>query len=96
MQVGTEIYIKNIKDNIDDIRNKQALPKWQIDFEKYGGRMAYEVIKNMYWERFDRRNSTNFDLKNECLTKDIYDLMVMFRKDINIQLDIPKKYEIYR
>lgn len=96
MNKETQTYIENIRHSIEEIKNKKTEPKWQIDFEKYGGRMAYEVIKNMYWERFDRRNSTNFDLKNECLTKDIYDLMVMFRKDLNKQLDIPKKYDKYR
>lgn len=91
MQVETEIYVKNIRDSVEEIKNKQKLPKWQIDFEKYGGRIFYEVIKNMYWERFNRRNSVNFDLKNECLTQDIYDLMVEFRKDINVQIDKRKK-----
>lgn len=96
MQVETERYITKIREGVEEIINKEQLPKWQIDFEKYGGRAMYEVIKGMYWERFELRKSTKFELKNECLTPDIYDLMVMFRSDINKQLDIPKKYDIYR
>ena len=97
MQVETERYIKGIHQGVDWIikQNKVKpvveLPKWQIDFEKYGGRAMYEVIKGMYWERFELRKSTKFELKNECLTPDIYDLMVMFRSDINKQLDIPRE-----
>lgn len=87
MNKETKQYVDGIRGVISSMKTIEELPKWQINFEKYGGRMAYEVIKNMYWERFDRRNSMNFDLKNECLTKDIYDLMVEFRKDINVQID---------
>ncbi len=91
MQVETERYLTKIREGVEEIRNKEQLPKWQIDFEKYGGRAMYEVIKGMYWERFELRKSTKFELKNECLTPDIYDLMVMFRSDINKQLDIPRE-----
>ncbi len=96
MNKETQTYIDNIRHSIEDIKNKHAEPKWQIDFEKYGGRLAYEIIKNLYWERYERRNSNNFDLQNEFLTPDVYRLMRQFRKDINVQLDIPKKYDIYK
>ncbi len=95
MQVGTEIYIKGIHQGIDWIikQNKVKpvveLPKWQIDFEKYGGRAMYEVIKGMYWDRLG--DKLNFNLEDGTLAPDMYKLMVQLRKDINVQLDIPRE-----
>lgn len=89
MQVDTQHYIDGIKHNIEEIKNKQVLPKWQIDFEKYGGRAEYERIKILYWERFDNRDSVDFELKNEALVPVDFKLMKQFRKDINVKLDIP-------
>lgn len=50
MQVETEIYTNKIREGVEEIRNKEQLPKWQIDFEKYGGRGEYERIKTLYWD----------------------------------------------
>lgn len=143
MNKETQIYIDNIKHSIEDIKNKQQLPKWQIDFEKYGGRVEYERIKTMFWDKAsdfinyerDREivdlynsgmtqskiadlyclcqssivhitnkfnkdtNYRQYTLNNfpyiDCMKRDIT-LMQQFRKDLNVQLDIPKKYDIYR
>ena len=107
MNKETQNYIEGIKHNIEEIRNKQVLPKWQIDFEKYGGRVAYEEIKKIYWELADdylhgnihrnngeRYEATNFPFyKGEAKHKNGLE---MFRKDLHVKLDIPKKYDIYR
>ena len=91
MQVETQYYIDGIKHNISEIKNKQALPKWQIDFEKYGGRVAYETFKHFYWKRFDMGFKNN-----DGLSPNVHKLMEQFRKDLHVKLDIPKKYDIYR
>lgn len=90
MNTNTQNYIDEIKNNIEEIKNKQQLPKWQIDFDKYGGRVAYETFKHFYWDRFDKGYKNNNDL-----LPDIQKLMEQFRKDLHVKL-IPKKYEIYR
>ena len=97
MQVGTEIYIKGIHQGVDWIikQNKVKpvveLPKWQIDFEKYGGRVAYETFKQFYWKRYDMGFKNN-----DGLSPDVHKLMEQFRKDLHVKLDMPKKYDIYR
>jgi hypothetical protein len=91
MQVETERYLTKIRDSVEEIRNKEQLPKWQIDFEKYGGRLAYETFKHFYWKRFDMGFKNN-----DGLSPDVYKLMEQFRKDLHVKLDIPKKYDIYR
>lgn len=105
MQVGTEIYIKGIHQGIDWIikQNKVKpvveLPKWQIDFEKYGGRVMYEIIKTLYWDTIDSLQSEKINAADYPMSyqeDNINKLLKEFRKDINVQLDIPKKYDIYR
>ena len=91
MIVETENYINRIRSNVEDIRNKVQLPKWQIDFEKYGGRTSYETFKHFYWKRFDIGYKNN-----DGLSPDVHKLMEEFKKDLHVKLDIPKKYDIYR
>ena len=97
MQVGTEIYVNNIREGVDWIKkhNKVTVviesPKWQIDFDRYGGRVAYETCKHFYWKRFDMGYKNN-----DGLSPDVHKLMEQFIKDLHVKLDIPKKYDIYR
>lgn len=101
MQVETQHYIDGIKaaiyqiastdKRIRDAELKDRLPKWQIDFDKYGGRVAYETFKQFYWKRFDMGFKNN-----DGLSPDVHKLMEQFRKDLHVKLDIPKKYDIYR
>lgn len=88
-------------------KTAEDIPLWQAHYNDYGGYDKYIEIRDLYWSLSDyylhddvhrspgeRYEATNFPLVKG--NAEFNELLLKFRRDLKVELYIPKKYDIYK